>query len=87
MSSDILNAFLEMAGASTLQSTRINLLPGEGGSLAGAAKIIAAGGGEVLGVGTNREPGRQRRGFFVRSRGLDAATAAAALRQSGYTGL
>jgi acetoin utilization protein AcuB len=84
-SSDILNAFLEMTGASTPNSVRINLLPKEGGSLADAAKIIEADGGEVLGVGTHRVPGQSRRGFFLRIRGLDAATAATALRKSGYT--
>jgi acetoin utilization protein AcuB len=84
-SSDILNSFLEMTGASTPNSVRINLLPKEGGSLADAAKIIEADGGEVLGVGTHREPGQSRRGFFIRIRGLDAATAATALRKSGYT--
>ena len=84
-SSDILNAFLEMTGASTPDSVRINLLPKEGGSLADAARVIEAGGGEVLGVGTHREPGQHRRGFFLRIRGLDAGTASTALRNSGYT--
>jgi len=84
-SSDILNAFLEMTGASTPNSVRINVLPKDGGSLADAAKTLEAAGGEVLGVGTYREPGENRRGFFVRIRGLDAAVATTALRKSGYT--
>jgi len=41
--------------------------------------------GEVLGVGTYREPGRNQHGFFLRIRGLDAATASTALRKSDYT--
>ena len=83
--SDILNAFLEMTGATTPNSVRINILPKDGGSLADAANIIEVVGGDVLGVGTHREPGQSRRGFFLRIRGLDAASAATALRKSGYT--
>jgi len=83
--SDILNAFLEMTGASTPNSVRINVLPKNRGSLADAAKLIEEGGGEVLGVGTYREPGRNQHGFFLRIRGLDAATASTALRKSDYT--
>jgi acetoin utilization protein AcuB len=83
--SDILNAFLEMTGASTPNSVRINLLPKDGGSLAAAAKLIEESGGEILGVGTHREPSQNRRGFYLRICGLDAATASTALRKSGYT--
>ena len=83
--SDVLNAFLEMTGATTPNSVRINLLPKDGGSLADAAKLIEENGGEVLGVGTHREPEQRKRGFFMRIRGLDAATAATALRKNGYT--
>jgi acetoin utilization protein AcuB len=83
--SDILSAFLEMTGASTPDSVRINLLPKDGGSLADAAKLIEESGGEVLGVGTHREPSRNQRGFFLRIRGLDTATASTALRKNGYT--
>jgi acetoin utilization protein AcuB len=83
--SDILNAFLEMTGATTPNSVRINLLPKDGGSLADAAKLIEENGGEVLGVGAHREPDHHKRGFFMRIRGLDAATATAALRKNGYT--
>ena len=83
--SDVLNAFLEMTGATTPNSVRINLQPKDGGSLADAAKLIEENGGEVLGVGTHREPEQRKRGFFMRIRGLDAATAATALRKNGYT--
>jgi acetoin utilization protein AcuB len=83
--SDILNAFLEMTGATTPNSVRITLFPKEGGSLADAAKLIEENGGEVLGVGTHREPDHHKHGFFLRIRGLDATKAATALRQHGYT--
>lgn len=83
--SDILNAFLEMTGATTPNSVRINLLPKDGGSLADAAKLIEEHGGEILGVGTHREPDHHKHGFFMRIRGLDAAAATAVLRKNGYT--
>jgi len=83
--SDILNAFLEMTGASTPNSVRINLLAKNGGSLADATKLIEESGGEVLGVGNYREPAQNQRGFFIRLRGVDTATASTALRKSGYT--
>ncbi len=83
--SDILNAFLEMTGATTPNSVRINLLPKTGGSLADAAKLIEEQGGEVLGVGIHREPDHRTHGFFMRIHGLDTTTAATALRKSGYT--
>lgn len=84
-SSDILNAFLEMTGATTPESVRINVVPKEGGSLADAAHLIEAKGGEVLGVGIYREPAHHTRGFFLRLRGLDSGTAATALRTNGYS--
>jgi hypothetical protein len=52
-----------MVGATTLGSVRINVLPKDSGSLAEAARIIETAGGEVLGIGTYREPGQSRRGF------------------------
>lgn len=84
-SSDILNAFLDMIGATTPESVRINVLPTDGGSLADAAKILEAAGAEVLSIGTYRDPGQTGRGFFLRMRGLDAAAAAMVLRKNGYT--
>ena len=83
--SDILNAFLEMTGATTPNSVRINLVPKDGGSLADAAKLIEENGGEVLGVGPHRESEHHKHGFFLRIRGLEAATATAVLRKNGYT--
>ncbi|MBI3795756.1 MAG: CBS domain-containing protein [Deltaproteobacteria bacterium] len=84
--SDVLHAFLEMTGASAPESVRIDLLQTEkGGDLATAAAIINEIGGEVLGVGTYREPWSEQSVFYVRLRGVDAATASAALQNKGYT--
>lgn len=84
--SDVLHAFLEMTGASTQDSVRIDLLQTEkGGDLAQAAAIINEIGGEVLGVGTYREPWSEQSVFYVRLRGVEAATASAALQNKGYT--
>lgn len=83
--SDILKAFLELTGAAVAQSIRINLLAGSGGSLPEAAKLITDLGGEVLGVGTYREPVDDRQVFFLRVRGVDAQVASTALQQKGYT--
>ncbi len=84
--SDILHAFLEMTGASTQGSVRIDLLRTEkGGDLAEAAALVNQIGGEVLGVGTYRDPWSEQPIFYVRLRGVDAAAASAALQNKGYT--
>lgn len=54
--SDILNAFLDVMGASQGGSTRIDfILEGEEHGFVEATRIVAREGGEVLGVGTYRE--------------------------------
>jgi acetoin utilization protein AcuB len=84
--SDVLHAFLEMTGASASESVHIDLLQTEkGGDLAKAAAIVNEIGGEVLGVGTYREPWSEQSVFYVRLRGVDAAAASAALQNKGYT--
>jgi len=84
--SDVLRAFLEMTGASTQESVRIDLLRTEkGGDLAEAAALINEVGGEVLGVGTYRDPWSEQPIFYVRLRGVDATAASAALQNKGYT--
>jgi len=84
--SDVLQAFLEMTGASTQDSVRIDLLRTEkGGDLAEAATLINGIGGEVLGVGTYREPWSEQSIFYLRLRNVDAAAASAALQNKGYT--
>jgi len=84
--SDVLQAFLEMTGASIQDSVRIDLLRTEkGGDLAEAATLINGIGGEVLGVGTYREPWSEQSIFYLRLRNVDAAAASAALQNKGYT--
>ena len=84
--SDILRAFLEMTGASTEDSVRIDVLQTEeGGNLAQAAAVINDIGGGVLGVGTYREPWSEQSVFYIRLQGVEAATASAALQNKGYT--
>jgi len=83
--SDVLQAFLEMTGASVEDSLRINLLSPEKGSLAEAARLLNERGGEVLGVGTYGEPTDDQRVFFLRVRNVDADVASTALRDKGYT--
>ena len=54
--SDILNAFLDVMGASHGGSTRMDLiLEGEEHGLLEATRIVAREGGEILGIGTYRE--------------------------------
>jgi len=84
--SDVLHAFLEMVGASAEESVRIDLLHTEkGGDLAEAAALVNQIGGEVLGVGTYRDPWSEQPIFYVRLRGVEAAKASAALQEKGYT--
>jgi acetoin utilization protein AcuB len=83
--SDVLKAFLEMTGASTEDSIRINLVAEEEGRLAEAARLIDELGGEVLGVGTYREPAGDQQVFFLRVRKVDAQVASTALQRKGYT--
>ncbi len=84
--SDVLQAFLEMTGAATPGSVRIDLLQTEkGGDLAEAATLINGIGGEVLGVGTYRDPWSEQPIFYLRLRNVDAAVASAALQNKGYT--
>jgi len=83
--SDILKAFLEVTGASTPGSIRINLLLKDTQNLVEVTQIIHAVNCEVLAVGTYEEPVSHRRAYFLRIAGADAAKATAALRQKGYS--
>jgi acetoin utilization protein AcuB len=83
--SDVLQAFLEMTGASAADSLRIDLLVHAGGSLTEATTLIDELGGETLGVGTYREPGGEQQVFFLRVRNVDKQVAAVALEHKGYT--
>lgn len=83
--SDVLKAFLEVTGASTPGSTRINLLVKDNENLVDVTQIIHEVNGEVLAVGTYEDPASHRRAYFLRVAGADATKAAAALRQKGYS--
>jgi acetoin utilization protein AcuB len=84
--SDVLQAFLDVMGASEEGAARIDLLlEGEGYDLTDAAQIIAQEGGEILGVGTYRERWGENPVFYLRLRTADPARIANALREKGYT--
>lgn len=84
--SDVMHAFLEVTGAATPGSVRIDLAQSErGGDLAEAVKLVNEMGGEVLGVGTYRDPRSEQLIFYLRLRGVDAAAASTTLQNKGYT--
>ncbi len=83
--SDILQAFLDVMGASEETSTRIDfVLQEEGGGLAEASKIIAEEGGEVLGVGTYRGKWGESPVCYLRMRLGDADAIAKVLKEKGF---
>jgi acetoin utilization protein AcuB len=83
--SDILQAFLEVMGASEETSTRIDfVLQGEGGGLADGSRIVSQEGGEVLGVGTYRGRWGESQVCYLRFRSGDAGAIAKVLRERGF---
>jgi acetoin utilization protein AcuB len=83
--SDILQAFLDVMGASEETSTRIDfLLQEEGGGLAEASKIVSQNGGEVLSVGTYRGTWGETPVCYLRLRSGDADTIAKLLKERGF---
>ncbi len=83
--SDVLTAFLDVTGASTPGSIRMNLLLNDNQNLVDVTQIIHAVNCEVLAVGTYEEPVSHRRAYFLRLAGADSAQATAALQQKGYS--
>ncbi|MGH7819606.1 MAG: CBS domain-containing protein [Candidatus Binatia bacterium] len=82
---DVLKAFLDVMGATDESTARLDLvLQGSRHDLGEVARIIADGGGEVLGLGTHRETWDERPVFFVRLRASDPETIADALLGHGY---
>src|SRR5262249_24858084 len=64
--SDVLRAFLEMTGASTPESVRIDLLrTDKGGDLAAAAAVVNQVGGAGVGGGTDRGRRGEQSGLYV----------------------
>ena len=83
--SDVLHAFLDLMGASTGGSTRIDfVLEGEEHGLTEASRIIAREAGEVLGVGTYREKLGENPICYLRLISGNAEHIAEALRVSGF---
>ena len=83
--SDILQAFLDVMGASEETSTRIDfVLQDEGGGLAEASRIISKEGGEVLGIGTYRGKWGESPVCYLRFRSGDADAIAKLLKERGF---
>jgi acetoin utilization protein AcuB len=82
--SDVLQAFLEVMGASEAISTRIDFVLGEGGGLAEASRVVSQEGGEVLSVGTYRGKWGEAPVCYLRLRSGDTDTIAKVLRERGF---
>jgi acetoin utilization protein AcuB len=82
--SDVLQAFLEVMGASEETSTRIDFVLGEGGGLAEASRVVSQEGGEVLSVGTYRGKWGEAPVCYLRLRSGDTDTIAKVLRERGF---
>jgi acetoin utilization protein AcuB len=83
--SDILQAFLDVMGASEETSTRIDFVLGEEGrGFAEASTIVSQEGGEVLGVGTYRGKWGETPVCYLRLRSGDADAIAKLLKERGF---
>ena len=83
--SDVLQAFLDVMGASEETSRRIDfVLPEEGGGVAEASKIVAQAGGEVIGVGTYRGKWGDSPVCYLRFRSGDADAIAKLLKEKDF---
>jgi acetoin utilization protein AcuB len=83
--SDIMNAFLDVMGASHGGSARIDfVLQGEEHGLVEATRIVARERGDVLGVGTYREKLGENPVCYMRVVSADAEKIVRALRAGGF---
>lgn len=83
--SDVLQAFLDVMGASEEASTRIDfLMTGEASGLAEASRIVAREGGEVLSVGTYRQKWGDTPVCYLRLRYGDVDAIVRGLREKGF---
>lgn len=83
--SDILQAFLDVMGASEENSIRIDfVLEGEEHGFAEASQIVSKEGGEILGVGTYRGQWADRPVCYLRLQSGDAQRIAGVLRDRGF---
>ena len=83
--SDVLQAFLDVMGASEETSGRIDfVLREKGGGVAEASKIVAQAGGEVIGVGTYRGKWGDSPVCYLRFRSGDADAIAKLLKEKDF---
>ena len=83
--SDVLQAFLDVMGASEETSRRIDfVLREESGGVAEASRIVAQEGGEVIGVGTYRGKWGDSPVCFLRFRSGDADAIAKLLKEKDF---
>jgi len=83
--SDILQAFLHVMGASAEGTSRVDLLlEGEDHDLASASATVSEQGGEVLGLGTYRETWGESPVCYLRLHGADPDRVVEALAQKGF---
>jgi acetoin utilization protein AcuB len=84
--SDLLQTFLDVMGASDEQTARIDLLmAGEGRDLTEASKTVKEQGAEIVGLGTHREKWGVNPICYLRLRSADPDHLAEVLKQRGYT--
>jgi acetoin utilization protein AcuB len=82
---DIMKAFLDIMGASTEGSTRIDfILEGEERGLTEASRVVNREGGEILGVGNYREKIGDNPVCYLRLLSGNAEKIAKALRTGGF---
>jgi acetoin utilization protein AcuB len=83
--SDVLEAFLQVTGASEEGTVRLDVvLEGDHYDLSGISRVVAQSGGEVLGLGLHPDRWDERPVVFLRMRADDPAGIADALAEHGY---
>jgi acetoin utilization protein AcuB len=84
--SDLLQTFLDVMGASEEGTSRIDFLTGgEEPTLAEASKVLQEEGAEILSLGTHREKWDGDSIFYLRLRSADPNRLAEILKRRGFT--
>jgi len=84
--SDLLQTFLDVMGASEEGTARIDFLTGgEAANLTDASKVLQEQGAEILGLGTHREKWDGDSIFYLRLRSTDPNRLAEILKRRGFT--
>ena len=82
---DVMKAFLDVMGASAVESTRLDfILEGEEHGLTEASRIVNREGGEILGIGTYRENLGDNPVCYLRLVTANAEKIAKSLRTGGF---